>query len=335
MTPPRERRSRTVAVVAHAMKADHRLRTQLERAADKAGYAHFLWLETSEEDAGAGAARDALEQGVDLVVAAGGDGTLRDVAEAMRGSNVPLGIIPLGTGNLFAHNLAPRIRSIAPVVLTVPQAIKTAFGGVDREVDLGVIELQWPDGTRSEHVFLVLAGIGIDAQMIANTTPEAKRAVGVLAYVGGIVRSLRTGRSIRVHSVIDDHSPRDGSVHSLLVGNCGMLPGNIPLLPAAELDDGVFDIVTLRPSSFFGWLNLLRTFFVEFPVLGRSRAGRKIVASDGRHMRNLRYEQGRQVTVALAEPDDIEIDGEHLGKVIGFVARVDPGSLVVRVSEAP
>ncbi|HEY1106790.1 MAG TPA: acylglycerol kinase family protein, partial [Agromyces sp.] len=81
------------------------LRAAVERAEERQGFAPSLWIDTAEDDPGKGMAREAVEKGVDLVVAAGGDGTVRSVAAGLRGTGVPLGNVPLGTGNHFARNL--------------------------------------------------------------------------------------------------------------------------------------------------------------------------------------------------------------------------------------
>ena len=98
----------------------------------------------------------------DVVIAAGGDGTVRAVAEGLRDKGVPLALLPSGTGNLLARNLDLPLNSIEHSVLT-------AFTGADRRIDLGVAEITRPDGTVEENVFLVMAGLGLDAKMIAMT----------------------------------------------------------------------------------------------------------------------------------------------------------------------
>lgn len=327
-TPPR------AAVVVNPSKAgEPRLRRLVEREAERLGWGETLWLETTVDDAGQDAARAALAAGVDLVLAAGGDGTARAVAEAMSGSEVPLAVIPLGTANLFVHNLDPAVRSMTPVVLTIPQAIRTAFSGQDKPVDIGMIEIVRPDGTRETHTFLVVTGVGLDAQMIANTKPELKKRIGLFAYFHAIARSLREARRVRVRSRIEDRPPRDGRMHSLLVGNCGYLPGNIPLLPDAVLDDGLLDFVTFRPEGWFGWIRVSIALFWENAVMRRSRVGRRILELGGR-VRGVRYDQGAKIEVRLDKPDAIQLDGDSWGEAIGFTAWAEPGALIVRVAEA-
>ena len=117
------------------------LRAAVKSAEERQHFAPSLWLETSIDDPGKGMAKEAIAAGVDLVIAAGGDGTVRSVAGAMRGSGVPLGLVPLGTGNLFARNLGVPVND-------QDDAVVVAFSGVDRAVDVLVADITRPDGTR-------------------------------------------------------------------------------------------------------------------------------------------------------------------------------------------
>lgn len=326
MTPPAPSGPRA-AVVVNPAKADvAKLRENVVRAEVEHGWAESIWIETTPEDAGCAAATEALGADVDLVIAAGGDGTVRAVAETLRGTGTPLALVAAGTGNLLARNLDLHHQSI-------PDAVRTAFAGEDRAIDIGVVEFERADGGREVHGFVVMAGIGIDAQMVANTRPELKKRVGWLAYVDAIARSLRDHRRIRLRSQLDDGAPRASTVHSLLVGNCGLLPGNITLLPDAEIDDGLFDVVTLRPDGFLGWARVWVALVWENGVLRRSTVGRKLM-SIGRQVRALRYQQGSRFAVRLERPDAVELDGDPFGEIVAFRAWVDAGAVLMRMPAA-
>jgi len=316
------------AVVYNPTKVDlDKLREAVASSERDAGWARTLWLETTEDDPGMGQARSAVERGVDLVLAAGGDGTVRAVAEAVRGLDVSIGLIPLGTGNLLARNLGLDVNSSK-----LEDAVRTAFTGVDRPIDVGVIDIERAGGDRKEHAFLVMAGLGLDAKMIANTRPELKRRVGWLAYVDAIARSLIDRDVLRIRYRLDAEEEHATRVHTIMVGNCGTMPGNVVLLPDAQIDDGVFDIVTLRPEGFGGWAVIWFKIFWENGVLRRSQVGRKIVSMQ-REVRTLRYLRGKSITVRLDRPEEFELDGDEFGQVIAFRARVDPGAVRVRVPE--
>ena len=326
MASPAKPTTRQAAVVYNPTKVDlDKLRDAVATSELEAGWAPTLWLETTPDDPGMGQARVAVDRGVDLVLSAGGDGTLRAVAESVRGRDVSIGVIPLGTGNLLARNLNLDVNASK-----LEDAVRIAFTGEDRPIDIGVIEIEREDGGRAEHAFLVMAGLGLDAKMIANTRPELKRRVGWLAYVDAIARSLVDRDALRIRYRLDEGEVRATRVHTIMVGNCGTMPGNVVLLPDAEIDDGVFDIVTLRPEGFGGWAQIWFKIFWENGVLRRSQVGRKIVSMQ-REVRTLRYLRGESIAVRLDRAEEFELDGDEFGQVVAFRARVDPRAVRVRV----
>jgi diacylglycerol kinase family enzyme len=312
------------AVVYNPVKVQRPvLEESVATAEADAGWESSLWFETTAEEPGGAQARQAVDGGADVVLAAGGDGTVRAVAEALRGSRVPIALLPSGTGNLLARNLDLTLNKLDDSVLT-------AFTGDDRPIDLGIVEIDRADGSTEEYAFVVMAGLGLDARMIANTNPELKRRVGWLAYVDAIARSLRDSNKLRVHYRADDGAARSMRVHTMLVGNCGSLPGNILLLPEAAVDDGVFDIVSLRPEGLGGWIQIWIKIVWENGVLRRSSVGRKLMGLT-REVRTLRYLKAAKLDVRLDRPEEFELDGDEFGSVVGFRAVVDPHALVVRV----
>ena len=159
-------RTQTAAVVFNPIKVDiTKLRAAVDAAEGAAGWSPSLWFETSEEDPGGGQTREAIAAGADVVMAAGGDGTIRAVAEQLRGTGIPIGLLPSGTGNLLARNLGLALDNLA-------ESVSNAFTGKDRKIDLGVVEARRADGTTVSNVFLVMAGLGLDADMLANTNPK-------------------------------------------------------------------------------------------------------------------------------------------------------------------
>jgi len=327
MTPPSRKPTRRAAIIYNPVKIERSTLQPVVSAAEKsAGWAKSLWLETTEEEPGIELARQAVTEGVEVVIAAGGDGTVRAVAEGLRDSKVALALLPQGTGNLLARNLSLPLTDI-------DQGISAAFTGENRDIDLGLVEVTRPDGTTESHAFVVMAGIGLDAKMIANTNPELKKRVGWLAYVDAIARSLRDTEQLRINYRADGGAPKTMRAHTVLVGNCGTLPGNILLLPEAEIDDGVFDIVALRPEGFFGWAQIWVKIFWENGVLRRSSVGRKL-AGPSRDVRTLRYLKAARFEVRFDRAEEFELDGDEFGMVTGFTAEADAGALTVRVPAA-
>lgn len=323
-TPQKPRRA---AVVYNPVKVDvDRLRSTVAAAESRHGWAKSLWLPTSEDDPGYSQGRQALAERADVVITAGGDGTVRAVGEALRNTGVAMSLLPSGTGNLLARNLKLDLSSSR-----LDASVDTAFTGYDSAIDVGVIRFDREDGSNEEHAFLVMAGLGLDAKMIANTDPALKKRVGWLAYVGAIARTLVDKEVLRIRYRLDDSDERSTRVHTILVGNCGTLPGNILLLPDAEIDDGLFDIVTLRPEGFGGWARVSIGIFWENGVLRRSSAGRRLLSMRHHKVRAMHYLRGRTIEVRLDRPEEFELDGDEFGLVIGFRAHVDPAALVVRM----
>jgi diacylglycerol kinase family enzyme len=319
-----ETRTKRAAVIYNPIKVDlAKLRREVAKSERAAGWLPSLWLPTAADATGADQARRAIAERVDVVLVVGGDGTVRAAAEGLRGSGVAVALLPAGTGNVLARNLDIPVAQLAA-------SVNTAFTGVDRAIDMGVIELERADHSREVHAFVAFAGLGLDAKMIANTRAELKRRVGWLAYVDAIARSMRDSDKVRMRYRLDAGDERVVSVHTILVGNVGLLPGNVLLLPDAEVDDGLFDIVTLRPEGFGGWAQIWLKITWENGVLRRSSAGRRL-AGLSREVRTLSYLRGRRISVRLDRAEDFELDGDDFGLVLAFDAFVDPAALIVRV----
>lgn len=302
---------------------ESQLRADVEAAADSAGWSSTRWYPTSEEDAGQGRTAEALADDATVVLAVGGDGTVRAVAEALRDSGVPIALVPSGTGNLLARNLELTLTNQV-------ESIRAAFDGADRTLDLGVAAFEREDGTTDEHVFLVVAGLGIDAKMIAKTNPRLKKAVGWLAYIDGVGRAIPELHSVKLKYTLDGAPSRDLSAHSILIGNCGSLPGGILLMPDAQPDDGVLDIAVLRPRGPFGWLKVWNKIAWENGVLRKSALGRSIIDLR-KDVRDVTYVQGKDIQLSLEAPQEVQLDGDEFGTAVGVKVQVDPGALLVRV----
>ena len=129
----------------------------------------------------------------------------------------------MGTGNLLARNLG--------IPLDVADALDVAFAGEPRLIDLVRLRL---DDSHEDHYSVVMAGVGIDAQMIVNTDDDLKKKIGFLAYGVAIAKSLAGGNRIRVDYRLDEGTRHRTRVHSLIIGNCGDLVASVPLLPDAQ-----------------------------------------------------------------------------------------------------
>ncbi|UFU03344.1 diacylglycerol kinase [Ruania suaedae] len=306
---------------AHDVQA---LRTMATEIAEELALPEPLWFETTPEDPGLGQAREALAAGACVVVAAGGDGTVRAVATALAGSQTPMALLPMGTGNLLARNLDIPLDGTASL-------IRTALGGTDHPIDIGWIrphrlepaEDDGPDlaTEEDEHLFLVIAGIGFDAAMVAGADDELKSRVGWFAYFLAGVRHLH-GKKLRLRMRVGEGEVHQLKVRSLLFANCGRLPGGIVLLPDAELNDGWLDIAALDTrGGLFGWVSLFGKVIAQ--GLGFRRDMPAAASS-------IQFWRGREASVSFERPEHIQIDGDLIGEATGASARLQAGGLHVR-----
>lgn len=310
------------AVVYHPVKAAvGRVRGAVRKQEREHGWGPSRWFETSATDTGRHAAEQALAGNPDVLIVAGGDGTMRTVAEVVGDSGTPVALLPLGTGNLLARNLGLPLNDVRA-------SVAIAFGGATRSVDVAVAELQDEEGVRRTRRFLVMAGIGLDAQMAQQTTVLAKQRLGWLAYVQPIVRSVISHRLFRLEYRIDDGPSRSTRAHTVIVGNCGTLTGHMLLIPAAKIDDGLLDVVMLRPKGRFGWARIGARLTIQ-GVARRSRFGRSML----RHTPDLGalgYAQGRGFVGSFEVPHVIELDGDSFGWVTRVRISMRPGALRIR-----
>ena len=270
------------------------------------------------DDLGDEVTRQALEEGVDAVLVAGGDGTVRAVAEAMSGSGVPLSIVPSGTGNLLARNLF------------LPLDDPTRWCA--RRSTATRIRSMWAsptfhraDGSREERAFVVMGGIGLDAAMIANTSGDLKKKVGWIAYVDGAARSLPNAKPFRVMYQLLGHRLHAARVQSVLFANCGSLPAGLELIPEASVSDGQLDIVIFQPKGPFGWLLVWRRVAWDNSVLRRFRAGRQVLALRTKD-NAVRYSRGSGVEVATTPAQPVQLDGDEFGEAVACTRASSPAA---------
>ncbi len=324
MTAASEPEDRHAAVIYNPIKVDlPKLEAQVAEVEAAAGWGATQWYSTSVEDAGQSVTRTALHQGAAVVLAAGGDGTVRAVAEALRDSGVPIALVPSGTGNLLARNLD------LPLTDQVG-SITAAFTGADRRIDLGIAEIKRADGSTEEHSFLVMAGLGLDAKMIALTNPKLKKAFGWLAYIDAGMRALPDLKPVKLRFSLDGAPERKTSVHTIIIGNCGSLPGGILLMPDAKPDDGILDIAALKPSGPFGWVKVWNKVAWENGVLRKSALGRSIIDLTA-DVKDVLYATGTDLRMTVEQPQEFLLDGDEFGEAKSVHAWVDPGGLTVKV----
>lgn len=290
------------AVVCNPTKVSDGFRELVTQRTAAAGWAEPLWLETTAEDPGRAMTRQALDAGVDLVVAAGGDGTVRVVADAMAGSGTTMAIVPAGTGNLLARNLE--------LPLEEAGALDVAVAGRTRAIDL--VELT-VDGGPGEH-FAVMAGVGVDATIMDEVDPDLKAKVGPAAYFVAAGKAL--GRlPIPMEVSVDRGRRHRRRAMTCLIGNVGKLPGGVVLMPDAEADDGRLDVYVASPLRVRHWLRL------ALRVITRRRQRDDQVDSW----------QASEVVLTLRQAEAYQLDGDVVGEGRELRARIRPQVLTVCV----
>ncbi len=287
----------------------------LHDAATTAGVEAPTLVETTEDDPGFGQTREAVRNGARLVCALGGDGTVRAVAQELVDTGVALGLLPGGTGNLLSRNLRLPIDSLA-------EAAAAAFSGRDRTIDVGWLVVD-PDETQragdlrtgadNVHCFIVMAGVGFDAQIMKDAPEGVKERAGWVAYVASGGKHL-TDDPFSLELVVDGRTAVTGRARSVVVGNCGELTGGMVLLPDAEVDDAQLDVATISPENLTDWIGVASRVLT-------SRA-------DGP---SLQRDRGRDLTVHVDPPQLCEVDGDVLTEARWLRFVLQPACLLVRI----
>jgi diacylglycerol kinase family enzyme len=284
----------SIAVVANPRKVGDvtRARALVDEVAASLGQPAPLWFETSADDPGPGQARQAVEGGATTVVAWGGDGTVMGVASTLVHSDVSLGILPGGTGNLLARNLG--------IPLQVRRAVEIALTGQDRRIDLLDVYL----GRGQRALSAVMCGMGWDADTMGAPEELKKR-----------VRHMRK-QPMRLRLSVDGGPEQHLYGRTVLVANVGMLVAGLDLIPEAVADDGLLDVLVIDPSSPVDWARTTTGI-----LRGRG-------AADDPSRTHLR---GREVIVSTAHARGRQVDGDTVPDGYGFRVSLLGQALAVRV----
>ena len=246
-------------------------------------------------------ARAAAESGVGVLIAHGGDGTVMDVAAALVGTALPLGLLPGGTGNVLAGNLG--------ISRSFTAAADTIAAGITRTIDVG--RLTTAAGSR---YFVVNCAAGFAADLMAGTEQHHKRRFGVAAYV--VRAAVMAASLVRAATRIDvDGVRHEGRAATVIVANCRhLVPGLLPLAGRIAPDDGLLDVVVLDAASYAGAMRLVWRMLQRRPD-----------ADSG-----ITFYRGRTIRVSCEPSLPVEADGEPLGAT-PMTVEVIPRALTVFV----
>lgn len=223
-------------------------------------------------------AQRAVRQGFSTIVAAGGDGTVNEIVNGIGEADVTLGVLPIGTMNVFALELGMENKDLA-------HAWGVIARGQTREIDLP---------RANDEYFVQLAGVGLDAEVVRQTTPEFKKALGPISYVLSLAQ-VAARKPPRIVVTDAEGGELEGSF--VLVGNGRYYGGSLVLFRDARLDDGLLDVVVFKNQSHW---DLMR--YVQAIVFG-----------DHTGLPDVEYFQTKHLHIAAEGEVPVELDGEIAG----------------------
>lgn len=296
------RTPRKIAVVAHQKKTLGGGLDELRRRLTDAGPDELLWFEVPKSKKAPKEVRKAIDAEVDRLIVWGGDGMVQRSLDVLAHSkrNVPLGIIPAGTGNLLATNLG--------IPASLEESVEVALHGEPRRVDLGKLGGEY---------FGVMAGIGFDGAMINDADRNMKDRLGKLAYVWAGLRHVN-GEAATATITIDGTKWFEDEASCVLIGNVGRITGGIKAFDDAKPDDGWLDVGVATAQGALQWARALGTMAV-----GRSDSSPFV-----------RTTRARRIDVKLKSKMEYELDGGARTRTKSFSAKVAPGAVKICVPAA-
>lgn len=243
-------------------------------------------------------AREAIDRGADVIAAYGGDGTVMEVANGLIGSDIPLAILPGGTGNVLSTELG------IPGDLAGAAHLITDENNQIRQIDMGQC---------NDHKFLLRAAMGFDAQRINLTSRELRDQYGKLAYFIAALKAVPESRTVRYRFTLDGEDIETEGF-TCLIANAGSLglPG-LSLAPDISISDGLLDIFCLRNLD-----------LASLSALARS------VADQPLNPEHLGHWQVKEAAIVSDPPQPVVGDGEDWGET-PVTIKVLPGAIRVVV----
>jgi diacylglycerol kinase (ATP) len=284
-----------IAVVAHNHCTLGGGLQELREALAARGVTDPAWHEVSDISAASEQARRARQEGADLILVWGGDGTLQRCINALVHTGATIAIMPAGTGNLLAGNLG--------IPTDLHEAVEIALHGVRKPLDTGSVN--------GEH-FAVMAGAGFDALMLRDADRGLKSRIGPAAYLWSGALNLNAP-TVGARIAVDGERFFEGELSCVLMANVGKLLGGIEAFAGVEPDDGILDLAVITAKNPIQW-----TRTVSRVVLGS--------AGDSPFVDVTR---GKNFEIRFAEPFLYELDGDPRKRVRRLRVAVHPASITV------
>jgi diacylglycerol kinase (ATP) len=287
----------SVAVIAHSGKSLDGGLPELRRVLKRNAVRDPIWREVAKSREAPEQVRYALEQGADLIFVWGGDGMVQRCVDVVAGSDATLAILPAGTANLFASNLG--------IPKHIDAAVQLGLNGERRKLDVGRL---------NGEMFAVMAGVGFDARVIHDTSPQMKHALGRSAYVWAGAKNLRA-KPFEAKVTVDGEEWYEGLASLVLFGNVGNAFAGVKAFEDAQPDDGLLEIGVGSADGVFQW--------------GRTLA--RSALSSAKKSRFVHMTKGRSAQVKLSRKVLYELDGGDRDKKRRFRVDVQPRAITVCV----
>jgi diacylglycerol kinase (ATP) len=267
--------SNTIVILNPAARSDKAKRWRAKVESIARGCSIFATSRAGEAEA---LARHAAREGFEKIVAAGGDGTVNEVVNGLAGSEAALGLLPIGTMNVFATELGLPAHDLA-LCWDIIQ------GEYTRLVDLP---------SANGKFFVQLAGVGLDAQVVKETSLTLKRSFGPLSYLISAAQ-IAAREPPRLFLESEESPVEEGSF--VLVGNGRLYGGPFPFFKHAAIDDGLFDVIAFKQ---LGYLEIIKYL-------------QRVVFSSAIRVPEVEYFQTRRLRVTSDREVPVELDGELVG----------------------
>ncbi|MBI3941798.1 MAG: diacylglycerol kinase family lipid kinase [Chloroflexi bacterium] len=239
-----------------------------------------------------------VKAGVDVVAIHGGDGSVMEAASGLIGSDVPLAILPGGTANVMSVELG------IPGNLMEAVTLASGIGSTLRKVDMGEV---------SGYLFMLRAGVGLEAQMVEGADRELKTRIGSLAYTLAALQALREPKVMTFRMRLDGQEVVSDGITCIVANSGNVGVPNLSWAPTIDVSDGVLDVIVIRKAD------LPSLIAVATHVVTGSETGGE-----------LQHWQAREITVDTDPPENVQVDGEIIGKT-PITAKVIPQAIQVVV----
>lgn len=223
-------------------------------------------------------ARHAVEEGFARIVAAGGDGTVNHVANGIAGTNAALGLLPLGTVNVFAMEIG------------LPAHNLQVCWNIIEDGNVRLVDLPSANGKH----FVQLAGVGLDAQVVKETSFASKRSLGPLSY---LISAAQIAARPPPRLLIESENAPVDEASFVLIGNGRLYGGPFPFFKRAVIDDGLFDVVVFKR---LGYLEIIKYL-------------QDVIFSSEIRAPEIEYFQTQRLHVTSEQDVPVELDGELAG----------------------